>query len=194
MGPSRSGRLIRCELIHSVFGSGFVRPGLEVVRIPSRTGRPPWPIMCPGTCRSRFRCDWQMARTAVPKSARRVGTTLGQRHKCCCGPVLQKTGSGRVPSFLNELNEGQQGRIIRVGGRGAIKQRLLDMGVTRGTTVLLKRRAPLGDPLQITVKGCDLAIRVKEARYIQVEILDEAEHSTAADTDINGTRKPSPPE
>jgi len=107
---------------------------------------------------------------------------------------LQKTGSGRVPSFLNELNEGQQGRIIRVGGRGAIKQRLLDMGVTRGTTVLLKRRAPLGDPLQITVKGCDLAIRVKEARYIQVEILDGAAHSTAADTDIQGTRKPSPQE
>lgn len=61
------------------------------------------------------------------------------------------------------------------------------MGITRGTTVLLKRRAPLGDPLQITVKGSDLAIRVKEARYIQVEILDEGEHPTAADGKAHAT-------
>lgn len=92
-----------------------------------------------------------------------------------------------MPSLLSELHDGQTGRIIRVGGTGAIRQRLLDMGITRGTTVLLKRRAPLGDPLQITVKGSDLAIRVKEARYIQVEILDEGEHPTAADGKAQGT-------
>lgn len=45
----------------------------------------------------------------------------------------------------------------------------MDLGVTRGTKVLLKRRAPLGDPLQIFVKGCDLAIRKAEARHIEVD-------------------------
>ncbi|MGQ9649639.1 MAG: FeoA family protein [Phycisphaerae bacterium] len=95
-----------------------------------------------------------------------------------------------MPSLLSELHDGQTGRIVRVGGSGAIRQRLLDMGITRGTTVVLKRRAPLGDPLQITVKGSDLAIRVREARYIQVEILDESEHPTAAEGKVHGTPVP----
>jgi len=99
-----------------------------------------------------------------------------------------------VPSVLSDLHEGQTGRILRVGGSGAVRQRLLDMGVTRGTTVLLKRRAPLGDPLQISVKGYDLAIRVKEARHIQVEILDNIGRSTAADTEGRGARTRSPQE
>ncbi len=70
---------------------------------------------------------------------------------------------------LDELEEGEAGRITRIGGRGSLRQRLLDMGVTRGTRILVKRRAPLGDPIQIAVKGYYLAIRSNEARYIEVE-------------------------
>lgn len=74
-----------------------------------------------------------------------------------------------MPRTLDEVLEGEQVRIVRIGGRGAVRQRLLDMGVTRGTKIRLKRRAPLGDPIQIDVKGYNLAIRSNEARYIEVE-------------------------
>jgi ferrous iron transport protein A len=70
---------------------------------------------------------------------------------------------------LADLHEGELARIVKIGGQGAIRQRLLDMGVTRGTPVRVERRAPLGDPIEITVKGYYLAIRGSEARYIQVE-------------------------
>ena len=85
-----------------------------------------------------------------------------------------------MPRTLNQLSEGEEGRVVRIGGRGAIRQRLMDMGITRGTKVLLKRRAPLGDPLQIAVMGYDLAIREAEARYIEVDstIVPKPEPST----------------
>ena len=73
------------------------------------------------------------------------------------------------PTCLAEMAVGQSARIVRVEGNGAIRQRLLDMGVTRGAVVLVKRLAPLGDPIQVSVKGYDLAIRKYEARAIRVE-------------------------
>ncbi len=70
---------------------------------------------------------------------------------------------------LVDLLEGQEARIARIGGGGAIRQRLLDMGITRGTPVRVERRAPLGDPIEVTIKGYYLAIREDEARHIYVE-------------------------
>lgn len=70
---------------------------------------------------------------------------------------------------LLELREGQSAKITKIGGRGAIRQRLLDMGVTRGTPVLVERRAPLGDPIEVSIKGYHLAIRKDEARHIEVD-------------------------
>lgn len=71
---------------------------------------------------------------------------------------------------LAEVPEGERVRIrcMRPGG-GAIRQRLLDMGVTRGTDLLVERCAPLGDPIEILIKGYHLAIRRGEAAYITVE-------------------------
>lgn len=70
---------------------------------------------------------------------------------------------------LTDLQEGQEARITKIGGGGAIRQRLLDMGVTRGTPIRVERRAPLGDPIEVKVKGYYLAIRHDEAQHIQVE-------------------------
>ncbi|HUU85902.1 MAG TPA: ferrous iron transport protein A [Phycisphaerae bacterium] len=77
--------------------------------------------------------------------------------------------SPETPLCLADLAVGQRARIRRVEANGAIRQRLLDMGVTRGVTVLVKRAAPLGDPIEVSVKGYDLAIRKCEARAILVE-------------------------
>jgi len=73
---------------------------------------------------------------------------------------------------LSELEPQEKGRIVKVGGKRGIRRRLLDMGVVSGATVEVQRVAPLGDPVEIRVKGYDLALRKEEAANIQVE-LDE---------------------
>ncbi len=70
---------------------------------------------------------------------------------------------------LCQLAEGQEAVIASLGGSGAIRQRLLDMGITRGAELRVERRAPLGDPIEIRVKGYYLALRRDEARDILVE-------------------------
>ena len=70
---------------------------------------------------------------------------------------------------LSELSAPDRGRIIKVGGSGEIRRRLLDMGVVAGS-VEVQRVAPLGDPVQIRIKGYDLALRKEEARKIHIEV------------------------
>lgn len=72
---------------------------------------------------------------------------------------------------LFDMVTGDEGRIARIRGKGAssIKQRLLDMGVTKGTPVRVERHAPLGDPVEVTIKGYHLALRMSEARQIEME-------------------------
>jgi ferrous iron transport protein A len=72
---------------------------------------------------------------------------------------------------LSELEPMEAGRIVQVGGRAEIRRRLLDMGMVNGALVEVQRLAPLGDPVEIRVKGYDLAIRKDEARKIQVEVV-----------------------
>ena len=67
------------------------------------------------------------------------------------------------------MEQGREVVITRIGGGGAIRQRLLDMGVMRGTRVRVERHAPLGDPIEICVKGYCLALRREEAASITVE-------------------------
>ena len=71
---------------------------------------------------------------------------------------------------LNELEPGDKGKIVKVGGKGRIRQRLLDMGVVSGTQIEVQRAAPLGDPLEIKVKGYNLTLRKKEAANIKIEL------------------------
>ena len=73
---------------------------------------------------------------------------------------------------LKELEPMEKGRIVKVGGQGEIRRRLLDMGVVNGVTVEVLRVAPLGDPVQIKVKGYDLALRKAEAENIQIELTE----------------------
>ena len=75
-----------------------------------------------------------------------------------------------VISDLSEMAPTEAGRIMKVGGRPEIRRRLMDMGVVAGAVVEVKRVAPLGDPVEIRIKGYDLALRKEEARKIQVEV------------------------
>ena len=74
------------------------------------------------------------------------------------------------PTTLGELGVGQQAVVVGVNATGAMKRRLVDMGVLPGTGVLVRRIAPLGDPIQIHLRGYDLLIRGSEARSILVPL------------------------
>jgi len=75
-----------------------------------------------------------------------------------------------VTKPLNELKPGEKGKIVKVGGKGSIHRRILDMGVVSGVQVEVQRVAPLGDPIEIRVKGYNLTLRKEEAANIQVEL------------------------
>ena len=71
---------------------------------------------------------------------------------------------------LKDFKVSQSGIIARVDGEGLLRRRLFDMGVTKGAKVKLIKVAPLGDPLQISIRGYDLSLRKKEAGLIFVEV------------------------
>ncbi|MDO4281574.1 MAG: ferrous iron transport protein A [Peptococcaceae bacterium] len=70
---------------------------------------------------------------------------------------------------LKELSPGQTAKITQIDAEGALKRRLMDMGLTRGSTVTFHKVAPLGDPIQITIRGYELSIRKDEAEHVIVE-------------------------
>lgn len=71
---------------------------------------------------------------------------------------------------LSEFSIGETGVIRIVGGDGKIRRRLFDMGVTPGAEVYLRKRAPLGDPIEITLRGYELTLRKSEADVVTMEI------------------------
>lgn len=69
---------------------------------------------------------------------------------------------------LNEVKVGETARVVRLGGNGAVKRRIMDMGLTNGTEVTVRKIAPLGDPIELTVRGYELSIRKDEAANVEV--------------------------
>ena len=74
------------------------------------------------------------------------------------------------PCKLGELLPGQKAKIIKINGRGETFKRIADMGLTPGTIIEIEKEAPLGDPLEIIVKGYHLSLRREEMNHIHVEI------------------------
>lgn len=70
---------------------------------------------------------------------------------------------------LKELKPGEKGIITKIGGEGAVRRRLMDMGVTRGAEILVRKVAPLGDPIEVNIRGYELTFRKAEAENIFVE-------------------------
>lgn len=70
---------------------------------------------------------------------------------------------------LKDLKPGEKGMIVKVAGEGAVKRRLMDMGVTRGAEILVRKVAPLGDPIEVNIRGYELTFRKSEAENILVE-------------------------
>ena len=69
---------------------------------------------------------------------------------------------------LKDVSVGETAVILRLHGEGALKRRIMDMGLTKGTHVYVKKVAPLGDPIELTVRGYELSIRRDEAASVEV--------------------------
>ncbi len=71
---------------------------------------------------------------------------------------------------LDTFTIGENGIIVKVDGEGRIRRRLFDMGVTPGANVVLQKRAPLGDPIQVLIRGYELTLRKDEANLVHCEV------------------------
>ena len=71
---------------------------------------------------------------------------------------------------LDDFSVGEKGIVKMVFGEGKIKRRLFDMGITPGAEVFLRKKAPLGDPIEITLRGYELTLRKSEAACVKVEV------------------------
>ena len=75
-----------------------------------------------------------------------------------------------MENTLDNFSVGEIGTIKMVTGEGKIKRRLLDMGITHGAEVYLRKKAPLGDPIEITIRGYELTLRKTEAECVLLEV------------------------
>lgn len=70
---------------------------------------------------------------------------------------------------LRDVPLGSSAKVVKVNARGPMRRRIMDMGITKGSTVFVRKVAPLGDPLEVCVRGYELSLRKSEAEVIEVE-------------------------
>ena len=70
---------------------------------------------------------------------------------------------------LKEVKVGETVKVVKIAGAGAIKRRIMDMGITKGVEIYVRKVAPLGDPVEVTVRGYELSLRRNDAEIINVE-------------------------
>lgn len=74
-------------------------------------------------------------------------------------------------SALSELSPGSKGKVVRIGAKGNVRKRILDMGLVPGVEIAVKGVAPLGDPIEVLIRGYHLSLRKKEAADIFIEVI-----------------------
>ncbi len=74
---------------------------------------------------------------------------------------------------LSAFEIGETGRVIKVEGEGRVRRRLFDMGITPGAEIFLRKKAPLGDPLEVSIRGYELTLRKDEAVLVVMEVEDK---------------------
>ncbi len=78
---------------------------------------------------------------------------------------------GDIIATLKDVKIGKTAKVIRLHGVGPLKRRILDMGITKGVEIFIRKVAPLGDPIEVTVRGYELSLRKADAEMIEVELL-----------------------
>ena len=70
---------------------------------------------------------------------------------------------------LRDINVGEASKVVKIHGQGALKKRIMDMGITKGTEIYVRKVAPLGDPVEVTVRGYELTLRKDDADILEME-------------------------
>ena len=70
---------------------------------------------------------------------------------------------------LKDISVGETAKVVKINGEGKVKRRIMDMGITKGVEIYVRKVAPLGDPIEITVRGYDLSLRKNDAEMIEME-------------------------
>ena len=70
---------------------------------------------------------------------------------------------------LKDAKIGSTVKVVKLSGEGAIKRRIMDMGITKGVEIYIRKAAPLGDPIEVTVRGYELSLRKADAQMIEIE-------------------------
>ena len=76
---------------------------------------------------------------------------------------------GKFMNTLKEAKIGSNVTVLRVTGEGALRRRIMDMGITKGIEIYVRKVAPLGDPIEVTVRGYELTLRKEDAQMIEIE-------------------------
>ena len=71
---------------------------------------------------------------------------------------------------LKDVHVGETVKVVKLHGTGAVKRRIMDMGITKGVEVYIRKVAPLGDPVEVTVRGYELSLRKADAEMVEVEL------------------------
>ncbi len=71
--------------------------------------------------------------------------------------------------ILSQFSIGEKGTVVAVSGEGAVRRRLFDMGITPGAEIYLRKKAPLGDPIEISLRGYELTLRKAEAAHVEMK-------------------------
>ena len=76
---------------------------------------------------------------------------------------------GECMKTIKDAKAGDKVRVVKLHGEGAVKRRIMDMGITRNTEIYIRKFAPLGDPIEVTVRGYELSLRKADAEMIEIE-------------------------
>ena len=82
---------------------------------------------------------------------------------------MERVAEALLVKTLKDIKIGKSARVVKLHGEGALRRRIMDMGITRGTEVFVRKVAPLGDPLELSVRGYELSLRKADAELIEVE-------------------------
>ncbi len=70
---------------------------------------------------------------------------------------------------LRDVGIGETSKVVKIHGSGALKRRIMDMGITKGTDIYVRKVAPLGDPIEVTIRGYELSVRKEDADILEME-------------------------
>ena len=95
--------------------------------------------------------------------------TAGMCISAAADTELVVFAAASMTETLNEIKVGETVKVVRINGEGPLKRRIMDMGITKGQEIYVRKVAPLGDPIEITVRGYELSIRKKKKKSIETE-------------------------